>query len=226
MKYNAFAIFGERCSGTNFLQKSIIDNFNLCFINCQKHFFNGNIHNDTEHIVFCIVRNPIDYLASFFRTPHHQPIERTKNFIAFISSEFWSVNKKKEEMMVDRNFEANGRRYIDIFEMRSVKCKFLFSTVPLLVSNSCFIRYEDLKLNPIKILEDIEQKYGLQRKEKKFYIEKRRIRDDQSVDDIDPIRENYVIEDERAKEIIKTRLDFDVETLIGYDKTAIMERLM
>lgn len=233
MSFKVFNIYGERCSGTNFICKSIIDNFNIYPIDIyhsrHKHFFghdddNALIKKSTDVIFICIVRNPIDYLMSFFKCLYFQPTSRSVDFLTFISSEFYSVNVAGE-MMCDRNFKNGYKRYRDIFEMRSVKNKFLFSEIPVLTTNYYFMKYENLKSNPGKILIDIKNKFGLAQIDSDFLIESRRILPGLLVDNT-PIRENYTVDDSDCKEIIKSRLDFETEALIGYDKDSIMSRLV
>ena len=53
--------------------------------------------------------------------------------------------------MTDRNIET-GERYKNIFELRSVKNKFLIEKMPTLVKNYCLITYDDLTNNFIDIM--------------------------------------------------------------------------
>lgn len=242
MSFTKFTIYGERCTGTNFLRKLIHDNFNLeneYLPNVTfgwKHWF-GTENNKTaireskNCVILSIVRNPIDTLMSFFEHPHHQPKERTYDLEAFLMDEFYSVNHKKEELMLDRHFEDGWRRFKNIFEMRAVKNRFLFHKIPVLTQNSYFMQYENLKTNPSKILLELESKFCLERKQSEFIIENRRI-NPQSIDwnifhySEVPLKENYVVQDIRASYLIKENLDFKTEEDIGYDKKSIIDRLM
>jgi hypothetical protein len=242
MKFENFTIYGERCSGTNFLRKLMYDNFNLNLIYLPnkeegwKHFFGSetnkeSIRASTNCIILCIVRNPIDYLCSFFKYPHHQPEERKVNFEAFLTSEFYSLGSQGD-LIFDTYMCEGNRRYKDIFEMRSVKNRFLFLNIPLLTFNSYFIRYEDLKIRPNKTLSSIEFNFGLDRKYPEFVVESKRVGPQEDLDNgskfqlLDmSIMENYSIGDSHIKEIIKTRLNFETESMVGYDKNSIIERL-
>lgn len=79
-------IFGERCSGTNYLCQLIIKNFEIEMTRLygHKHFFgyvsieDGKKNNEfkTKDVLFvCISRNLKDWLNSFFREQHHLPRE-------------------------------------------------------------------------------------------------------------------------------------------------------
>jgi len=59
-----FAILGERCSGTNFLEESILSNFNITHTieHGNKHFFCFNKYdkaNTADTLFIGIIRNPI-----------------------------------------------------------------------------------------------------------------------------------------------------------------------
>jgi hypothetical protein len=216
-----YTILGERCSGTNWLEKLINDNFE-CQIDWTfgwKHWFAYKGYDDVviqnKDVIFLgIVRNPIDYFMSFYTIPHHQPIERTKNIETFLLSQFYSVwdTVKSEEIQFDRKFD--GTRYKNIFEMRSLKCKYLYDTMPLLSSKYYFIRYEDLKSDPVDILKKIKQKFNLTVKNKEYFIEKRYVHRDQIFANR-VCRENYKVDND-VKNIIKLNLEIEIENRMGY----------
>jgi hypothetical protein len=171
---NRYTILGERRSGTNFLEQLISDNFELKldWLGGWKHFFgysgyDDKLKNNQDVIYFCIVRNPVDFLISFYNSKLLQPIERTQNIESFLLNEFYSVYSYKGkyvDILDDRNFKNNNLRFKNIFEMRSIKCKYLLDDMPNLVNNYYFIRYEDLKHNTNFVLTDISNKFELVKK--------------------------------------------------------------
>lgn len=228
-----FTILGERCSGTNWLQNLILSNFEMTLIPIEslkehgwnpilgwKHFFGYKgfdklLKEKKELIYFCIVRNPIDYFVSFYKNPHHQSKERLKDMETFLLSEFYSIDLEiGDELYRDRKYD--GSRYKNIFEMRSCKCKYLLDILPNLVKNYYFIRYEDLKIDPIKILKEIENKFNLKNKDKEYYIEKRYVSCN-GINENREYKENYYI-DSNIKKIIHDNLDWEIEEKIGYRK--------
>ena len=97
-----FTIYGERCSGTNYLKNLILANFdvNLTWEYGWKHFFGFNEieSKDTNDVLFiCIVRNLPDWINSFFREKHHMQIKYKKNMSnkekldEFLNKEFFSI---------------------------------------------------------------------------------------------------------------------------------------
>ena len=69
-----YTIFGERCSGTNYLEDIMSKNFDieLTWKYGWKHFFGWNdLSNSDDTLFICIVRNPIDWINSLYRDKHH-----------------------------------------------------------------------------------------------------------------------------------------------------------
>lgn len=121
-----FTIYGERCSGTNYLENLILANFDV-EITWQygwKHFFGFNDLSNSDDCLFVgIVRNPYDFINSFFREKHHLPFKLRENKYNFLNNEFYSFvdnygnTDETKEIMKDRNIYS-GERYKNIFQMR------------------------------------------------------------------------------------------------------------
>ena len=147
-----FTIYGERCSGTNFLKSAVEENFDLEFTNkyTWKHFFGHykfekNIEED-ETLFIGIVRNPIEWIDSFYKKLHHIPNDNKKNIYTFLFNIFYSIYDDKTEIMEDRHLKTNNR-YKNIFELRNIKNDYLLNEMKLNVKNYLLIRYEDLRDN-------------------------------------------------------------------------------
>ena len=177
-----FTIFGERCTGTHFLQHAILKNFDIAYLKGEKHFFGhrelrnlSSVPNDTlttrekelkvfdntnkdEMIAFAIIRDPVEWIDSFFKRPHHVPTENRKTAERFITSEFYSIYEegfsKNQEIMDDRNW-LTKERYRDIFELRKWKCEYMLNILPNQYKHFYFIRYEDLRDNYMETLDKI-----------------------------------------------------------------------
>ena len=155
-----YTIYGERCSGTNFLENIINMNFdvNITWEYGWKHFFglqDDKLKNSDDTLFICIVRNLPDWINSFYRNMHHLPLKYKNNMSdeekldEFLNKEFWSFNDNNKnrditkEIMNDRNIYT-GDRYKNIFELRHTKIKWMLEDLPNKVKNCIFIRYEDL----------------------------------------------------------------------------------
>jgi hypothetical protein len=148
------AIYGERCSGTNYLEELLLLNFDveITKICGWKHFFGFNDLSNTDDILIIgIVRNLYDWLNSFYRDKHHLPKHLTENVDTFLNNQFYSIDGTNNEIMIDRNMETK-ERYKNIFELRLVKNRFLIEKMPTLVKNYCIITYDDLLTNFIDIM--------------------------------------------------------------------------
>lgn len=139
-------IYGERCSGTNYLEQLLKTNFDIeiVFNYGHKHFFGfSNLSNNKDVLFIGIVRNIYDWINSFYREKHHLPTCLGTSEDTFLYDEFYSVEKDGSEIMNDRNIYTK-ERYKNIFELRHVKNKYLIEDLPNLVKNYILITYEDL----------------------------------------------------------------------------------
>ena len=188
MSNRKFVILGERCSGTNFLEEAITQNFDITntFEYGNKHFFcNNNYTTASEDTVFIgIIRNPIYWLNSFSKELYHIP-SINKNPRNFLFNEFYSVfdeQQNKKPMMDLNNFSnfinnnnteiinpqdlkyLNGKKYKNIFEMRKLKNYYLMNIIPGKVKNYILINYESLLYNYDATLNNIQTKFDLVKK--------------------------------------------------------------
>ncbi len=153
-------IYGERCSGTNYLEQLLINNFEVTITwnYGWKHFFGFNDLTNSDNVLFIgIVRNIHDWINSFYKEKYHLPQKLTTNLSTFLDSEFYSIYDSEEnEIMEDRNIE-NNENYKNIFELRHIKNKFLVDTMPKLVKNYLLITYDDLVNDFVKTMNKIKE---------------------------------------------------------------------
>ena len=149
-----YTIYGERCSGTNYLQNIMNLNFNIKLTHeyGKKHFFgfqDEKLKKSDDTLFICIVRNPVDWVNSLYREKYHIAKHLRKNITDFLNTEFYSYNDKHSglrdgsEIMEDRNIYT-GKRYKNIFELRHTKIKWMMEELPNKVKNYIFIKHEDL----------------------------------------------------------------------------------
>jgi hypothetical protein len=153
-----YTIYGERCSGTTYLEQIINLNFDIeiTWSYGWKHFFGFNDLSNTDDVLFIgIVRNLCDWVNSLYREKYHLKPEITKNTNSFFNNTFYSFYDSNTEIMEDRNIETN-KRYKNIFELRHIKNKFLIETMPKLVKNYLIITYDELLDNFSGIMEKIK----------------------------------------------------------------------
>ena len=98
------AIYGERCSGTIYLENLIRSNFDVktSSLSYHKHFFGFNQEKEekSEDTLFiCIVRNIVDWINSFYREKHCLPphirhnteLNEKQKLDAFLNKEIYSI---------------------------------------------------------------------------------------------------------------------------------------
>ena len=187
---NKFTIYGERCSGTNYLQGLITQNFNatITWDFGRKHFFGFNDLDNSDDTLFVgIVRDPTEWLNSFYRDLHHLPPhlcpksvpDHLKNNVAaqrnnhnnnayrFLNNEFYSLPSDGFAPIIPDIHIYTKKRYKNIFEMRHTKLRFLVEDMPKKVKHFILIKYEDLMknfnatMNRIKAAGDLEIKPGV-----------------------------------------------------------------
>ena len=139
-------IYGERCSGTNYLEELLVANFDVEIV-CDygwKHFFGFNSLENSDDVLFIgIVRDLVDWLNSFYNMPHHLPPNLKKSTKNFLNNKFFSIKKDKTVRETDLNLYTKNV-YKNIFEMRHTKNKFLVEDMPTLVKNYLLITYDQL----------------------------------------------------------------------------------
>lgn len=140
-------IYGERCSGTSYLEELLLANFDVEIVWSYgwKHFFGFNDLSNSDDVLFIgIVRNLTDWVNSLFREHHHlQPELKSGNVSDFLNKPCYSFHDSGVEIMEDRNIETK-ERYTNIFESRHIKNKFLVESMPNLVSNYLLITHDNL----------------------------------------------------------------------------------
>ena len=150
-------IYGERCSGTNYLEILISKNFKVQIINQYgfKHFFGfHNLKNTNDTLFICIIRDYYSWINSFYEKKWHLSPSQRLNKYNFLHTEHWSYFDDKrfhgenygKEIIEDRNIFTK-KRYKNLLELRYTKIKWMRETLPTLVKNTICIRYEDLLQN-------------------------------------------------------------------------------
>lgn len=151
-------IYGERCSGTNYLEELLICNFDVEIVwkYGWKHFFGFNdLTNSDDTLFIGIIRNLEDWINSLYREKHHLPRHLTETVDTFLTNTFYSILNKYDENMCDRNIDT-GERYKNIYELRLVKNKYLIEKMPKLVKNYCLITYDDLLDNFLNVMNKLK----------------------------------------------------------------------
>jgi len=232
-------IYGERCSGTNFLENAILENFDveISWEQGSKHFFcfnNYDKRNFDDTLYIGIVRNPIYWINSFSKELHHVPEINRQNLKNFLFNEFYSVNDEIETapklqtilfnnkpqkiyryttMREDLNYITN-KKYKNIFELRKIKNQYLMDVMPTKVKNYILINYEKLLTNYEETLEFIKNKFNLTQKHDTF----KKIIKYKNSDTYNFVRQRQITLSPFIINIIWKNLDIIQESSLGYNK--------
>lgn len=165
-----YCFFGERHSGTNFLEVFLKKNLNLKEKNIKfKHWFDVECaieqKNTDNTLFFFIVRNPYDWIYAMKKKPYHFARERDKlGWDDFLKEEWYSVTNNRwqtYEIMEDRNW-MTGERYDNILKMRTGKL-YLINFLTKILRNTYVFRFEDFRDNNLieRKLKNIAYVYNL-----------------------------------------------------------------
>ena len=169
-------IFGQRCSGTNFLEKLLLENFSSIEIGNYygfKHLWNAKLKRPIREgdgiKIIIIVRNPYDWLRSVHREPHHCPQLMARPLDVFIDeplkaykSKNWN-NHNREIRFSTINEENLIEFFPNFIECRNAK----MATFSNLINDYPFIysiNYEDLRDRTESELIKIGESLNLDRK--------------------------------------------------------------
>lgn len=178
-------IYGERCTGTNFLESLVRNNIKHIDNNFShygaKHFpcwfdypFDANHYQLPEYLhtlagsddcLFIVIfRDPYDWLRSFHKKPYHS----TKNLHKISFSEFirtpWTVrtNFLKQLALLESN-PATGLPFENAMKLRTARNQNLLR-IKDLAANVYYITYETLAKSPKKVLKEIATLFRLKMK--------------------------------------------------------------
>lgn len=164
-----FVIYGERHSGTNFLEQCIKQSFGLERTDyyCSKHFFGWakpeTITYRGRHTLFIgIVRNPYDWIMAMINLPHHIDNHRIQNINNLLTSEWYSTDYHGNEILDDRSF-ITKKRYKNIFDMRTTKYSYLSQIMPVIADNYILLSYDHWLKNYLNYLSIISNRFNLRK---------------------------------------------------------------
>ena len=237
MPITNFTILGERCSGTNFLESSISNNFSIQYTEKygNKHFFCYNNYSNSDDTLFIgIIRNPIYWINSFSRELHHVPEINRQSLRNFLFNEFYSVEDELDtsKSILNNNIfklnnkfythkyklntrdlnYTNGNKYKNIFELRKVKNNFLMNVMHNKVKNYILINYEDLLFNYNEVLQNIKDKFNLIQKQTEFI----KIKNYKKSDTYKFVQQRKILLPPNIVVLIWQNLDEEQEKKLGY----------
>ena len=242
--FTKFTIFGERCSGTNYLEQVITSNFEIKYSSdiCNKHFFCFNNYNniDTSKTLFIgIVRNPIYWLNSFSKELYHVPEINRQPLKSFLFNEWYSVLNEQPDkptnhfnentILTNKRFITNanplinkkdfnyktGQKCKNIFELRKIKNQYLMEKMPeMFPNNYIFINYENLLYKFEETMGEIKRRFNLRPRYSQFVNVKKY----KKTDNYSFVNQRSITFNPQTIDLIWKNLCMEQENLLGYFK--------
>ena len=170
-------IFGERCSGTNYVAQLLRRNLfgvRLTDPFGWKHGWPDRVLDTADHCLFVIVhRDPFAWAQSLHRQPWHAaPSLRQLPFSEFLRTPWWCCwgqdmeisptdPRLGTEMMHERD-PATGERFANVMQLRTAKLRAWLS-IEARVRHCVVVRYEDAARDPKQLVRSVAQQFGLLR---------------------------------------------------------------
>lgn len=171
-------LFGERNSGTNFVESLLIRNFPglqlLREYPFEKHAFFNEAYITPDMLCVCVTRSADMWLKSTYRSKHQIWAWASKtSFSQFLRHEWYSHFsghllrqktgklglRRGHELLLDRH-PVTGRRIENVLALRSLKLSSYFK-VPQMHKNYAFVRYEDVNADQTGFLRQFAEAFGL-----------------------------------------------------------------
>lgn len=238
-KINRLKLCGERCSGTNFMMHLLHANFpELQPTGLQqfghKHFMwwygttdftklkplkfgydAVTLENSSDCLFVVVVRDPYDWLRSFYITPHmvHRDL-LTSGFSHFLRSE-WKLMEDNYHPLdgfyneIDNYNPWTQKPFANVLEMRKYKI-LNYLTLGEIVENYVIVRYEDVSADPQAFIAFIADKYQLRKKD--IFVPITTLKGSH----IPYVPRVYFPFSEEDLTFINENIDWDVEALVGH----------
>lgn len=155
-------IFGERASGTNYLQQLLernLPDLPVRFDFGWKHFLHApGVETAVDCLFLVLYRNPFDWLLSLHRHPWHvAPELKQLSFSDFLRKEWrcvWNEDSKTPptdprygtEMPFERD-PVTHQPFANVLAMRTAKIRD-WESLRVQTRHALYVRYEDLRADP------------------------------------------------------------------------------
>jgi len=168
-------IFGERCSGTNYVEQLLRRNVRGLQISDRygwKHGYPGEVAGGAPDCVFVVVhRDPFDWVRSLHQRPWHAATPlRGVGLSEFLRSPWWCQwgsdmelvegdPRLGTEMMHERDPQTN-ERFANVMRLRASKYG-AWHALQGRVAHFMMVRYEEVRAHQRVFLRDFARRFGL-----------------------------------------------------------------
>lgn len=169
-------IFGERCSGTNYVAQLLRRNLGLEPTDAHgwKHGWLDRVEGPAPDTLFVVVhRDPFDWLRSLHRMPWHAaPALQGLPFAQFLRTPWWcewgqhmelgAADPRRGTEMLHERDPATGLRFTNVMALRTAK-HLAWEHLAARVEHVAAVRYEDAAAAPARIVRELAKRFALWR---------------------------------------------------------------
>jgi len=226
-------IFGERCSGTNYVAELLRRNLPQLQSTDRygwKHGLLWQVRDEAPDCLFVVVhRDPFDWVRSLHRTPWHAAAPlRDLTLSQFLRAQWWcewgrdmplaaADERHGTEMLHERDPETK-QRHANVLRMRTTKLR-TWATLPERVRHCVAVRYEDVLADERAFVRDVAASVGARRR--LWHRGVRTFKGGSSRF----VRRDYEPFAPEDVDWVLAQLDADVERAAGYDLAAAAARV-
>jgi hypothetical protein len=170
-------IFGERCSGTNFVAELLRRNLPGLLPTDHygwKHGYADRVVDDAPECLFVVVhRDVFDWVRSLQQKPWHAgaPL-RDRPLGEFVREPWWCEWGRDMPMaeddprfgteMLHERDRATGERFANVLQLRAAKQRD-WAALAERVRHAVSVRYEDVAAEPKRFVREVARRFGLRR---------------------------------------------------------------
>lgn len=236
-------VIGERCSGTNYISGLIKSNFPLYKTRsdeyAQKHFYpwldlpafsiskKGKrerdvnfLNNSKECLFIVVVRDPYNWLRSFYAQPFHVLSRKMigKGFFHFLQHEWRAEESKHNNVSYPDHWNPYKERpFKNVLELRKYKI-LNYLQVGILVDNFFVVQYEKVAKNPAQFVEFMSENFHMEKNDVFENITSYKNEGKKKFQ-----KKEYPPFEIKEFEFINQEIDWDVEKFIGYSKVESLD---
>ena len=171
-----FYLYGERCSGTNVVERLVEQNFGLhvSWEYGYKHW--PEMTTDWSALdgpIVIVTRNPIGYFSSLFRKPWHAPDEiKQLELSEFLRSSWWNVYNEevgvssgdpRYNQPMERELDPEtGQRFKNVIQMRTSRLRALRRIFESKDTGIVHVRFEELQGDQYTVVNRISNDCGIE----------------------------------------------------------------
>lgn len=175
--FTELAMFGERCSGVNYVEHRILETFPALKVTHEYGWQHGFVQPQyIRPSTFCVVvvRNVTDWLQHLHRTPFQAGEWSQEASISEFLRNEWScttngrvLGKPYHKLGLARNTELmserhpmTGQRIRNVIELRNLKMMSLLK-LQHMTPHCAYLRYEDMVAHGDEMMDQLQTKLGM-----------------------------------------------------------------